>query len=55
MVLLSSYFGLDSLTEGLDWEAEQGRKAYSAVMGIEEEEKEFFEKAAQDEEEADDL
>jgi hypothetical protein len=46
--LLSPYTGLEGLTEGLDWEAVQGRAAYSAVMGDEETEKEFFEKVLEE-------
>lgn len=34
VVLLEPYAGLELLTEGLDWEAEQGRKAYESVMGV---------------------
>jgi hypothetical protein len=32
-VLLDPYSGLEVLTEGLDWEAEQGEKAFWKVMG----------------------
>jgi hypothetical protein len=32
------------LTEGLDWEAEQGRKAYEAIVGVSEGTEEFFAK-----------
>jgi len=31
--MLEPYGGLDVLTEGLDWEAEQGEKAFWAVVG----------------------
>jgi hypothetical protein len=33
VVLLDPYSGLEVLTEGLDWEAEQGEKAFWKVMG----------------------
>ena len=33
IVMLEPYGGLDVLTEGLDWEAEQGEKAFWAVVG----------------------
>lgn len=33
IVLLNPYPGSETLTEGLDWEAEQGEKAFWAVMG----------------------
>lgn len=32
-MLVRSYPGEEVLTEGLDWEAEQGEKAFWAVMG----------------------
>ena len=44
--MLEPYGGLDVLTEGLDWEAEQGEKAFWAVVGSGEVEdgKGFFDK-----------
>lgn len=33
MVVLNPYSDLEILTEGLDWEAEQGEKAFWKVMG----------------------
>ena len=44
MVLLNPYSGDQQLTEGLDWEAEQGRAAYGTIMGTAEHVKVFFEK-----------
>jgi len=45
-VVLEPYSGLEVLTEGLDWEAEQGEKAFWSVMGDAELEdgKGFFDK-----------
>lgn len=44
MVLLEPYAGLELLIEGLDWEAEQGRKAYERVIGLGEGCTPFFER-----------
>jgi len=46
IVMLEPYSGLEVLTEGLDWEAEQGEKAFWAVVGSGEVEdgKGFFDK-----------
>lgn len=60
IVLLNPYSGLESLTEGLDWEAEQGEAAFWAVTGepqTVEEGKGFFDKTEADEEveDADDM
>jgi hypothetical protein len=46
IVMLDPYSGLEVLTEGLDWEAEQGEKAFWAVVGSREVEdgKGFFDK-----------
>ena len=33
VVVVGPYSGGEQLTEGLDWEAEQGEKAFWAVMG----------------------
>lgn len=52
VVLLEPYAGLESLTESLDWEAEQGRKAYESVIGLGEGCTPFFER--KDGEEVDD-
>ncbi|WRT65664.1 uncharacterized protein IL334_002609 [Kwoniella shivajii] len=49
LVILEPYIGDYMLTEGLDWEAKQGEKAYYAIMGREG--KGFFEKDPTDEEE----
>lgn len=48
VVVLSPYAGTEELTEGLDWEAKQGRKAYEAVVGSGESVPEFFEKSGDD-------
>jgi hypothetical protein len=44
--MLEPYSGLEVLTEGLDWEAEQGEKAFWSVVGSREVEdgKGFFDK-----------
>jgi len=47
-VVLSPYAGTEELTEGLDWEAQQGRKAFEAVVGSGENALEFFEKSEDD-------
>lgn len=56
---LIPYAGCEGLTEGLDWEAEQGRKAFEAIMGVGEGVKGFFEKneneGEEGEEDADEL
>jgi len=46
IVVLEPYSGLEVLTEGLDWEAEQGEKAFWSVVGDGEVEdgKGFFDK-----------
>jgi hypothetical protein len=44
MVILRPYDGTELLTEGLDWEAEQGQSAYWNVMGREEGVRDYFEK-----------
>lgn len=56
VVLLDPYSGLEVLTEGLDWEAEQGEKAFWSVMGKEEVEdgKGFFDKVEDEGAEEDD-
>lgn len=46
LVVLAPYAGREGLTEGLDWEAEQGKRAYDAVMGIGEGVRGFFENDA---------
>lgn len=45
-MILETYRGMEVLTEGLDWEAEQGEKAFWAVVGNAEVEdgKGFFDK-----------
>ena len=48
--MLEPYAGPETLTEGLDWEAEQGKKAFGAVMKSEDAGKEFFEKSPEDDE-----
>jgi hypothetical protein len=48
VVVLSPYAGTEELTEGLDWEAQQGRKAFEAVVGSGENALEFFEKSEDD-------
>jgi hypothetical protein len=51
-VVLEPYSGLEIITEGLDWEAEQGEKAFWRVMGGKdsvEEGKGFFDKTEADE------
>jgi hypothetical protein len=52
-VVLDPYSGLEVLTEGLDWEAEQGEKAFWSVMGSREVEdgKGFFDKVEDEGEE----
>lgn len=30
--MIDPYAGLEGLTDGLDWEAEQGRRAYETIM-----------------------
>lgn len=52
IVLLNPYAGSMTLTEGLDWEAEQGEKAFWAVMGGQEnieDGKGFFDRTEADE------
>lgn len=52
IVLLKPYAGSETLTEGLDWEAEQGEKAFWAIMGPQEDVEEgkgFFDKTEADE------
>lgn len=55
LVLLQAYTGSELLTEGLDWEAEQGETAFDAVMRDlpEVERKGFFEKVLEEGEEPD--
>lgn len=52
IVLLNPYAGSMTLTEGLDWEAEEGEKAFWAVMGSQEDVEDgkgFFDKTEADE------
>ncbi|WWC68661.1 uncharacterized protein I206_102593 [Kwoniella pini CBS 10737] len=51
IVKLKPYGGKELLTEGLDWEAQQGEEAFYAVMGRSECVKGFFEKDISEEEE----
>ena len=54
LVLLNPYSGAETLTEGMDWEAEQGQAAFWAVVGPRdqvEEGKGFFERKPDPEEE----
>ena len=44
IVVLQPYAGSEEMTEGLDWEAEQGKAAYMTIMGEGEGVKDFFEK-----------
>jgi hypothetical protein len=44
VVLLEPYRGNELLTEGMDWEAEQGEKAYLSVIGRADGDRDFFEK-----------
>lgn len=60
LIQLLPYQGSEILTEGLDWEAEQGEAAFWAVMGDKEtvpegEGKRFFEKKAEEGDEEEDL
>lgn len=60
LVVLSPYAGSNTLTEGLDWEAEQGEKAFWEIMGPKDDVEEgngFFDKTEADEQgdEADEL
>ena len=48
IVILSPYTGTEELTEGLDWEARQGRIAYEAVMGSGADVPDLFEKNEDD-------
>jgi len=49
VVVLAPYAGTEGLTEGLDWEADQGRRAYEKIMENGQGIKEFFEKGEEDE------
>ena len=55
-MILETYSGMEVLTEGLDWEAEQGEKAFWAVVGNWEVEdgKGFFDKVEDEGAEEDD-
>lgn len=55
VVELTPYSGPHTLTEGLDWEAEQARKAFTAVVGEKEgQEGNIFFERQEDEEQDDD-
>ena len=55
VALIQPYAGFGSLTEGLDWEAEQGKKAYELIMGVGPGIRLFFEKEEGEGEEEEDL
>ncbi|KAK4688078.1 Rab proteins geranylgeranyltransferase component A, partial [Tremellales sp. Uapishka_1] len=58
IIVLDPYHGTEQLTEGLDWESEQGEKAFWGVMGDREslgEGKGYFVKAEEEDEPDDDL
>ena len=58
IVILQPYAGSETLTDGLDWEAEQGEKAFWTIMGRQddaEDGKGFFDRTEADEPEDDEL